>query len=537
MKNEIFHTGIRGSGYAKLLYEQKYARRGSAAKNPFLHLPRFSPRLVQNAIRLVGTDPDRFLVALNLLQGVEDGGLCIRTDDPVFADKKFKKPVFAQDDLIAEDSGCYYFRKYLEYENYVAGAASLLLQQAALPVWQATDAIAEPERFTLEQNMGKALSFITGGPGTGKTTILKTLLQAALDSGIEAEKIALCAPTGKAAKRMKESCTVLYETYPGLQEPFTIHRLLGYNPHSGRLRHTAENPLNYKLLIVDEASMVDLQMFYYLLQAIPKNTHFRMVVAGDSEQLLSVRAGSVFAEMIAVGKNVLLLEKTYRQKKDAEGILQFANALKKQNVALQPFIEGRAGVKLHLVEQEADIPGELCQWYERYKENGQILSPYNEGDFGVDGINRMIYEMNHPGPDMDFGSLEFCSGDPVIFSGNHYDLGVFNGETGLLEIKEGEFYFRQQDRLVKLDRNHMAFVKHAYCITVHKSQGSEYQDVCIVIPERKEDLPGKRMLYTAITRARESVSIICSQRILQQVLSQKNDSRESRLKDKILQNL
>lgn len=571
MLNKQYYTGtVRGYGYAKMIFDHLnvFFKKNQHSKilERVHKVSNFSPTMVQRAASLTAGKDDpkdlyKFWLTLFLVKVVEDGGICIDASFVVDAiDPGLPlEEVISLDDLLFLDKqpdgkSYLYFKEHYEFECYLAAKIGKLIHSQLNKIQLVFgEDIGKKSQDNLTRLFSQSLSFITGGPGTGKTTTIKQVLKTAIDSGIGIEKIALCAPTGKAVKRIRESCNELFTSFPALKLPVTIHRLLGYNSEKGHLQYTEKNPLNYDLIIIDEASMIDLQIMFYFMKAIPDNQNLRIVFAGDPNQLLSVKAGSVFADLISLKHNTLLLEKTYRQGEGSQDILLLANDVRNGNADIAHYVDDfTGGVRFLAAEKVEDFKRMILYWLKKFNpvklssdaplESCQILTPVNETELGVKGLNLFIQSYYFPEAFID--ERKFHSGEPIIFTGNLYDLNVFNGETGYIEEKNGEWYFIQSEngeKKIKINRRHISRIELSYAITIHKSQGSEFDHVCIVIPEAntvsgnfiREEILSRRLLYTGITRAKKTVTIIGAIPTWEKIVQEPEIGRKSLLAERI----
>lgn len=381
---------------------------------------------------------------------------------------------------------------------------------------------------------------VTGGPGTGKTTIVNAIIHAFEKQGRE---VLLCAPTGRAAKKLADAT---------LRSARTIHRTLGSNGEY--FSKNEDDPLKCDAVIVDEVSMVDIFLMNSLLKAITPGTS--LILVGDKDQLPSVGAGSVLRDILQSEKmEVVRLEKIFRQ---SEKSMIAVNANK--IIAGDPPVpgedfyvfQGGDNLKHRTVELVASkIPERFG--FDPMTEI-QVLSVKYEGDAGVNELNRTLREA------LNFRNLhtsikaasgrEYCIGDKVMQTSNNYDIewkdqedqegrGVFNGDIGrvtALNGEEGVVKVEFEDgRIAEYGRGEIAELTHAYAITVHKSQGSEYP--CVVMPlYAAYTMENRNILYTAVTRARKLVVLLGDTAVLRRFVRQINiDRRRSTLSEKIIQ--
>jgi exodeoxyribonuclease V alpha subunit len=375
---------------------------------------------------------------------------------------------------------------------------------------------------------------ITGGPGTGKTTIINAVLKILGRIGID---ILLAAPTGRAAKRMTETTG---------REAKTIHRLLEFSPQKGGFQKNEEHPLKCDLLIIDEASMIDTVLMYHLLRAVPK--HATLILVGDVNQLPSVGPGSVLKDIIASGAvPVVRLTEIFRQAKDSSIIVN-AHLI---NHGVIPQIESSGAAQtdfyfIHKEEPEEALQVILEMMSGRIHrafgfdpiDDVQVLTPMNRGLVGTQNLNTQLQTTLNPREDgITRGARSLRIGDKVMQIRNNYDKEVFNGDIGrILNINttDQEVRIGFDDRSVVYDYSELDEVVLAYAVSVHKSQGSEYP--CVVIPLLTQHyvLLQRNLIYTAITRGKKLVVLVGSKRALAiAVKNDKTQKRYTRLKERL----
>ncbi|NPU86279.1 MAG: ATP-dependent RecD-like DNA helicase [Syntrophaceae bacterium] len=349
---------------------------------------------------------------------------------------------------------------------------------------------------------------ITGGPGTGKTTIIHAILK--IFSAIKA-KIMLAAPTGRAAKRMSEATG---------NEAKTIHRMLEYNMRKGGFQKNEESPLDCDLLIIDEASMIDTLLMHHLLKAVPVTATFIMV--GDVNQLPSVGAGNVLEDIIDSGiAPVVRLNEIFRQAKESSIIV---NAHKINEGMMPTLTSGQDKVDdFFFIEQED--PGKALETIIKLvrqripKRFGldavndiQVLSPMHRGIVGTGNLNIELQKALNPGEEGVFrGGCLFKVNDKVMQIVNNYDKEVYNGDIGRIasideEAKEVKVVM--DDREIVYDYSDLDEIVHAYAVSVHKSQGSEYPAVVMPVLVQHYALLQRNLLYTGVTRGKKLVVIV-----------------------------
>jgi exodeoxyribonuclease V alpha subunit len=357
---------------------------------------------------------------------------------------------------------------------------------------------------------------ITGGPGTGKTTILKVLLDILEHHSIS---YTLCAPTGKAAIRMKETTG---------RESATIHRTLGLFAQNGPY----DVLTNY--LVVDEVSMVDGGLLYHVLRALHAGQ--RLVLIGDVDQLPPVGAGEPFYQLILVGTPTARLNVIHRQGKNS-GIVAAAHAINEGRI---PEADSFDDFKLGIAGGNAQLPTNLMWMLERVMgkynftfDDIQVLTPVNDNPWGRKALNKILQERYNPGP-FPLPGVQFKLGDRVIHLHNNYDLGVMNGEIGevvwitpaiLGQRKTNEDLWDDEDKedptlLLVRFRDHSGNTKYnhntllqldlAYSLTIHKAQGSEYPAVIMLVPLVWKQFALRQLPYTGLTRAKKYALMLCA---------------------------
>lgn len=380
------------------------------------------------------------------------------------------------------------------------------------------------QKFALEKIASSRFAVLAGGPGMGKTTLIRSCALSAQKAGL---RVALCAPTGRAAKRMQEATGI---------EAKTIHRLIEQRRDRQYLR-TAENPIEADWVIVDECSMLDQEIAYRLLDAVPKNA--RVLFVGDPDQLPSVGQGNVLGDIIASGAvPVANLTKIFRQG-EGSGIPVLAKAV----------LEGRkvdfAGLS-GCIWEDADahagaeivtgsVVGAILEFAEEVGSPVQVLSPMRNDPLGTKALNEELRTRLNP----DNGQKSwgrFRVGDSVIQNRNNYDLEVFNGDMGIIRaIETGLDGFRihvEMDgrTVVYDDAKDVNDLDYAWCLTVHKSQGGQFPAVALVATTSHYVMLKRNLLYTGITRAEKHLLLVSNQRALGLALRQSGIvHRETRL--------
>jgi len=432
------------------------------------------------------------------------------------------KPIILNDNLV-------YLYRYFNYEENVKKELLYRAKTKAEEIGGLT-----PTLFTV----------ITGGPGTGKTTMLSKILIEILKKDRNS-KIALAAPTGKAAKRIQESIEnslrdTDYEFMSLIpKEAFTIHRLLGHKRNSINFRHNKENPLDYDVIVIDEASMIDLAMMSKILDALRGDA--RLVLLGDKDQLSSVELGSVFGDICNANNELSVcvkkLSKSYRFKENS-GIGKFAFSVRDQDISkMLSCIKGLDDSFQLIDENEKKLKDILIKASEKFVKicnftevediskglsSFIILTAMRNGRVGMNSVNFFIEESilsKLQKTVFNYGNERFFNGKPIMITVNDYNLGLFNGDIGFFVEREKKIYFPGNETYIDpaiLPEHSMAF-----SITVHKSQGSEWDEVLFLLPEKNNQLITRELIYTAATRARENLSIYGKKDILKIAIMKK----------------
>lgn len=479
--------------------------------------------------------------------------------------------------LILDEKNRLYLNRYWHYQEHLAAyiknqAEGILPLQnpqkfsELLQTYFSTSGVAEINWQMVAACVAalKKFCLITGGPGTGKTyTTAKILALLIKDRFPEKLKIGLAAPTGKAANRLQESIRQVKQNLDAEPEIIaripdeakTIHRLLGWIRRQPHFRHNAKNPLDLDVLVVDEASMVDLALMAKLVQALPE--HCRLILLGDNNQLASVEAGAVLADIYDAGKNssyskkiieqvdeltgfdlelspsasqglndcIVELKRSYRfEKQQGIGALSQAVNAGDSNRAFEILNdETFPDVVWHDLASESLSQTALAGFYQNVNlenpetafsalDKTRILCAVREGRQGVNFINSQI-EKNIRSKFKVSASEQWFAGQPIIVTQNDYSLNLFNGDVGVIlpdlqKNRELFAYFRTGDISVKALRPaRIQSCESAYAMTVHKSQGSEFENVILILPDKNLALLTRELIYTAITRASKKVEI------------------------------
>ena len=394
-------------------------------------------------------------------------------------------------------------------------------------------ALTDEQEDAVEQALRRGLTVITGGPGTGKTTVLKAVIHALRASG---DTVALCAPTGRAAKRMSEATG-----FPAKN----IHRLLEYDPSSHGFARDEANPVMADVVIVDEVSMIDLLLMTSLLAAVPDEG--RVVLVGDRFQLQSVGPGSVLRDVVESRKfHVVTLATVHRQAAESQIIQSSHRILSGARPAFPP--PGETGDCFFVARDDPEAARESVVELLRERIPGvfgldplrdvQVITPMYRGALGADSLNRALQAALNPGEGgLKRGEQTFRSGDKVMQVRNNYEKEVFNGDIGrirALDEKDLTLLVDFGGRMVGYDQDDLDDLVLAYAITVHKSQGSEYPGVVLVMHTQHYVMLRRNLLYTALTRGRRLVVLVGNERALARAV--RNDEtgvRYTRLQERM----
>ncbi len=408
-------------------------------------------------------------------------------------------------------------------------------------VWaqEKLNAQLSPEQVSAVKNSIKnKICVITGGPGTGKTTVLRAIT-AILNA--KKVKIVLAAPTGRAAQRMAQSCNMPAQT---------IHRILAYNPQTGAFTYGRDKKLEADFVIVDESSMLDEKLANALFRAVKESAHLLLV--GDIDQLPSVGAGNVLKDIIECGIfKTVVLKRIFRQSENsdivdlAHDILDGKNTLSqyKASMNISPFRqveffavdspENAVKTALHLLENE--IPKSMPEV--DIINDVQFLLPMHKGQAGIGALNDTLQErLNKNTQSTRIGATLFKKGDKLIQTKNNYLLDVYNGDMGILSgISDDVLAVDFQGKTAEFTKTDAFDLRLAYAVSVHKSQGSEFPVVVLILMKSHFMLLQRNLLYTALTRAKKKAFIIGEPYAWQMAIANdKSLKRDTGLKQRLL---
>lgn len=393
--------------------------------------------------------------------------------------------------------------------------------------------LSSEQKSAIKESFEHNVNIINGGPGVGKTTALDILVKIIKQEGYS---YTLCAYTGKASQRMKESTG---------EDANTIHRTLEYNPQDSVFNRNQQNPLESDFIIVDEASMIDLFLFNELLKAIASGA--TLIIIGDVDQIPSISAGCILRDMIDSEKiNVSRIKKLQRQ---AENSKIIKNAYK-VNDGLSIEYENEKGDDFYFIKTSNDritldkikqmVSVNIPKAFKlNPKDELQLLTPTHEKILGRKNLNNELQEILNPNKEnqsfVKRGEIEFREGDNIIQTKNNYETNVMNGDCGVIEkVQHNSFEALFPEDLIEYKRDTFDEIELSYAITMHKSQGSEYQMIIIPISHNYSRIMDRSLLYTAMTRGKKIVVMIGSPTQLERII--KNDysrNRKTFLKERL----
>jgi exodeoxyribonuclease V alpha subunit len=472
--------------------------------NGHVYVPR--PRLGQRAAALLDLPEDAVDAAIDRLAKTGDVALDASVVEDARAPAVYEAGLYRAEAALAAG-----LRKLL-----AAPSPKLEIDQDRALAWyekEAGIALARQQAEAVRTALGAKVAVITGGPGVGKTTIVRGIVSILGKKGVS---VALAAPTGRAAKRLSDATGV---------PASTLHRLLEWRPAEASFARSAARPLEADVVIVDEASMVDVRLGADLVGALPPST--RLVLVGDVDQLPSVGPGTVLADVIASGAvPVVRLTEIFRQA--AESLI-VVNAHRIHDGDM-PELGAGAGAERDFFFLEEDDPARaaalirdlvatrLPRRYHLAPHEIQVLSPMHRGELGAGNLNQLLQEALTTGAaGVDRGARSLRLGDKVMQVRNDYDKEVWNGDSGVIERIDQEaetLTIRFDDRSVEYGLDELDTLTLAYAATVHKSQGSEYPAVVIPVHTQHYVMLQRNLLYTAVTRGKRLVVLVGSRKAL-----------------------
>jgi exodeoxyribonuclease V alpha subunit len=571
-----------GKQRAEAIAEAVRARRADAENLTFLHSLGLGPALSRKLLKKYGAKTSQVLLSDPYLAAEEVSGIGFRTADDIgraagIASDDPRRAAGAALHLVARglDDG----HTYLPRSELRAGARRLEVPQELIdpavdalasramlvceddrvyapPLHRAevraaerfaalarprsgrTDAVrnlvlpahlSELQQHAVKVSLESGLMVLTGGPGTGKTTTIEAIVGA--HEALEL-RVVLCAPTGRAAKRMSATSK---------REAKTIHRLLEWNPRTGTFSRTASAPLEADLVLVDEASMLDLALARALLDAIPP--HASLVLVGDVDQLPPVGAGQVLRELIRSERApVVRLDRVFRQAQKS-AIVRGAHAILGGRTP-DPTPRGEKGpgdlfvVRASEPDEVIDrVLASLARIPSAYgldpRRDVQVLVPMRKGPVGVERLNELMQAKLNPSTSARESGLR--PGDKVMQLKNDYDREVYNGDLGWVQrVEDGVTYVEFDGGLRSYDKDELEALTLAYASTIHKSQGSEFPAVIVVLHGSHHVLLSRALLYTAVTRAKRLAVIVGEDRAIARAARTAGSSRAyARLAERI----
>lgn len=460
-----------------------------------------------------------------------------------------------EENKIVVEQDLYYLTEYYEAEANITNALYALHASNVTPFWGFDQELArleeenhvqynEDQRNAIKKALENKITIISGGPGTGKTTIINAIVKLYIKmhdfSPMEVlQNIALLAPTGRASKKMSSSTGL-----PAM----TIHRFLKWNKDTGNFGVNEYHKAQENLIIVDEMSMIDVALFDALLKGIKSNV--QLIMVGDTHQLPSVGPGLVLNDLIESDLFTFCpLEKIYRQSENSY-IPYLALEIKNKDLA-EDFISQKDDYNFLSVEGKyiKEMIGKICMMSKKKgltEEDIQILAPMYKGENGIDNLNVLLQELFNPPSskkeELRYGEVIYRENDKVLQLQNNPDNNVFNGDIGYIRKiipKSG----KNKDQImidfegvkVEYTKEDLSQIKHAYAITIHKSQGSEFAHVILPITRNYYKMLYNKLIYTGVSRAKKSLVIIGeAQAFLMAVNNDYASSRKTMLKEKLV---
>jgi len=488
------------------------------------HVYGLKKELFKASSRTSGVEPDKFDHALELL--LDSDEIIIETQE--------------------DDTKVYLSRLY-KAESGIASRMKAILSMPVIPYQISKDKILEEvltklaiklsqEQLNVVTNvLLEKIVVITGGPGTGKTTLIRALCEV---FKIQNLKVVLSAPTGRAARRLSEVTG---------EKAFTLHKLLGFDYENQTFDKNFANPLELDIFIVDEASMVDTILMYRLIEAMPSSAS--LMIVGDTFQLPSVGPGNILSDIIESDRvKIFSLTTIFRQAKQSP-IIMYAHSIRngempnfQKTVAGELsefyFIENQTSQKV--VETILELCSERIPKAFPHIEEIQVLTPMHRGEAGTINLNQQLQRvLNQSEGGIETRDIIFKPNDKVMHLKNNYEKDVFNGDIGIVvEVikNENKILVNYDGRIVEYDILELDELTLAYTISVHKSQGSEYGAVIIALTTAHFPLLQRNLLYTAMTRGKHLVIIVGSSKALKMALNNnKTALRLSGLKQKLMQ--
>jgi exodeoxyribonuclease V alpha subunit len=516
--------------------------------------------------KLTGEEKKRFKVTVARLSNARAQGhscITVNEEDKLnimlsgVADGSGFKPLVIEEDTL-------YLQRYWQYESQlsrsivdlVANKINLSEPQGLLDQYFSLDSNAEIDwqKHAAKTAITNRFTIITGGPGTGKTTTVVKIL--ALLQELSNEKylnIALVAPTGKAAMRLKESILkskVSLNSSSAIKDAIpvdvqTIHRLLGVQKFSPYFKYGAEKKLPFDLLVIDEASMIDLPLMAKLLSALTINS--RVIILGDKDQLASVETGSILADLsLALPKNTVELKKSYRFSGNIKKLAVKVNRQEgvkawqlidssKNDVSLLSsdlisYIVDKQDSYLDLIKNSADFKDIYTEF-----NCFQVLCATRRGGFSIEDINNRVVNKLRENNRIKIAS-DWYIGRPILITQNSPALDLYNGDIGIClfdESKKSQLvvcFLMPDGKVKKYLPARLPHCETVFAMTIHKSQGAEFDEVLLVLPEKITPILTKELIYTGVTRAKNKVQVVSSKSVFIEAVNRKVERNSGLIK-------
>lgn len=455
----------------------------------------------------------------------------------------------SEQQLVTKLDKRYYLTKYYEAEKKVAHALKITDSFTIKTFNKLDERISSLEKelnITYNDDQKKAImsalnnniSIISGGPGTGKTTIINAIVKLYIEEHKLApmqilENIALLAPTGRAAKKLSSSTNL---------PAYTIHRYLKWYKDQDDFFYNEYNKTLHHLIIVDETSMIDINLFNALLKGI--SPHVKLILVGDIFQLPSVGAGLVLSDLISSDLfNYVPLNIIYRQSNNSY-IPYLAKEIKNRDLS-EDFLNKRDDYAFFMSEN-TQIKSYIEQIIRISQEKGitehqmQILAPMYKGENGIDNLNIALQEIYNPAKrsknELKYGDITYREGDKVLQLVNDLDKNVFNGDIGYILSVYPKIKIDFEGNIAEYEKKDLHQIKHAYAITIHKSQGSEFEHVIMPISRSYYKMLYNQLVYTGVSRAKKSLTIVGDPKAFMQAINNNySTERKTSLKEKLLE--